>query len=134
MLLSVENLDNFNRSNLLNTNSRDTSELGSFVYNTQEDQRKQMIENIKSILAVEDLNLIGACKNENGDFSCSSSISTTNFTVVTFDKKKETVKAKSICRRSHQVTILILAMTIIFVIGIFALVCALEMRFQNMPR
>lgn len=128
MLLSVKNLESFNNQI-------------SDIYNQSDfDHRKQMMENIKNILAINEENLTAdsikvANKKKDADqLSTTSSATNTNFTVITFNGNKERKKTRSICRRRHQVTILIVVMTVLLFFGISSAVCMLEMRYKKMPR
>lgn len=115
-----------------------------------------MLDNIRNILAIDDIsitNLKEKTKEADDELSTASSMTNTNFTgdknpnvdwsqtfmgsfelsVVTFnDFSRKVKKSKAICRRSHQVTILVLVMTFLFAVGISGLVCMIEMRFQKM--
>lgn len=93
LLLSVENLENFNRTNAATAaNKPNRLQSKPFVFDTNSDRKQQMMENIKSVLAVEDMTLAAtaASPSMNGiekkttkdpdELSSRSSITTTNFT------------------------------------------------------
>jgi hypothetical protein len=127
------------------------------MFESNFDQKRQMLENIRNILAIDDISITNVkekTKEPDEHSTADSSITTTNFTgkkllffefydflhfgyfsVVTFnDFNRKPKSKKAICRRSHQVTIVIIVMSFLFLIGISGLVCMIEMRFQKMPR
>lgn len=86
LLLSVKNLENFNKSLRVapNNYNNENQKFGSarWVGGNNYDQKKQMLANIREILAIDDINLTKA--NEKGkdvdEVSNVSSKTNTNFT------------------------------------------------------
>ncbi|KAG5680431.1 hypothetical protein PVAND_009939 [Polypedilum vanderplanki] len=134
LLLSVKNLENFNRNaenvKSINENKRFNNIRSDNVY------RKQMLSNLKNIVTIDRPEMKNNQKKEPDQLSTASSATNTNFTVITFNGfgKNNRKKSRSICRRRHQVTLLIIIMTFLLFVGIFAAICAIEMRYQKMPR
>ncbi|CAO1400418.1 unnamed protein product [Diamesa hyperborea] len=158
LLLSVKNLENFSRhvgtskvpytenynSNIIlkaNYPNDDQLKYESHQFPIYEPRRK-MLQNIRNIGAIDEKTYKISQQNtkdvdELSTTSSLSSTTTTNFTVVNdfgFNATNRITKSHSICRRSHQITILILVMSVLFLIGIAGAVFCLEMRYQKMPR
>lgn len=133
LLLSVKNLENFNNRNVV-VEGIDHNK----IYNTSDNiYRTQMLENIKNILAIDNGDPKTSKRKEPDQISTSSTATNTNFTVITFngfEKNKQKKPRRAICRRRHQVTIVIICMTFLLFVGISSAVCMLEMRYQKMPR
>ncbi|CRK97774.1 CLUMA_CG011153, isoform A [Clunio marinus] len=135
LLLSVKNLEEFNKMSTLSHQIYNKNERNNFQSNYE--QKRQMLENIRTILSIDEFSVKDADEKvkDSDELSTASSITTTNFTVVTFNGfNKKPIKSKSICRRSHQVTIVIIVMSLLLFFLISGLVCMLEMRYQKMPR
>lgn len=77
LLLSVRNLENFNKSSNAPRHLYTQETLGSNY-----EQKKQMLENIRTILAIDDINLTNANDKtkDTDELSTASSMTTTNFT------------------------------------------------------
>jgi hypothetical protein len=78
-LLSVENLENFNRTNAAAPNFYDNPTM----FDSNFEQKKQMLENIKNILAIDDITITKAkekTKEADEELSTVSSMTNTNFT------------------------------------------------------
>uniref|UniRef100_A0A1B0DR98 Uncharacterized protein n=2 Tax=Phlebotomus papatasi TaxID=29031 RepID=A0A1B0DR98_PHLPP len=63
-----------------------------------------------------------------------SMASSTHFTVVNGMGGQQHIAKSGFCTRGHQITILILSMSFVFLIGIIAAVFLLEMRARDMPK
>uniref|UniRef100_A0A1B0CSK9 Uncharacterized protein n=2 Tax=Lutzomyia longipalpis TaxID=7200 RepID=A0A1B0CSK9_LUTLO len=63
-----------------------------------------------------------------------SMASSTHFTVVNGMGGQQQIPKSGFCTRGHQITILILSMSFVFLIGIIAAVFLLEMRARDMPK
>lgn len=119
--------------------------------------RSNMLQNIKSISANNLHSVVPKQEKEADAISMTSSNTTTNFTgnwfirlidesltdlhfpllipVVSLnDSHKRLNKSKAICRRSRQISILIIIMTLLFIILIAFMLVLLDMRNQKMPR
>ncbi|GAB0093861.1 hypothetical protein DMENIID0001_090470 [Sergentomyia squamirostris] len=68
------------------------------------------------------------------DMDAVSMASSTHFTVVNGMGGQQHIPKSGLCKRGHQITILILSMSFIFLIGIIAAVFLLEMRAREMPK
>jgi hypothetical protein len=174
-LLSVENLENFNRS-------AEPKQKPSFVYSEHNpniilksnfdyqinrdsadypiyEHRWKMLQNINAVATLQSVSLTSTDGKRQGkevdEISTTSSKTNTNFTgkqsnancrskihsfhfdstVVSLnDSHQRLTKSKAICTRSHQITILIFIMTLIFTIGISFMLILMDMRNQKMPR
>ncbi|XP_059614174.1 uncharacterized protein LOC132260212 [Phlebotomus argentipes] len=68
------------------------------------------------------------------DLDAVSMASSTHFTVVNGMGGQQHIAKSGFCKRGHQITILILSMSFVFLIGILAAVFLLEMRARDMPK
>lgn len=75
-MLSVKNLENFNKSTTQNIFDNQT------IYESNYEHKRQMLENIRSILAIDDISLTKAVDKtkDTDELSTASSKTTTNFT------------------------------------------------------
>ena len=73
LLLSVKNLENFNKA------SKNIFEHQT-IYETQHDHKRQMLENIRNILAIDDISITNDKPKDTDQLSTVSSMTNTNFT------------------------------------------------------
>uniref|UniRef100_A0A336MZL0 CSON009140 protein n=1 Tax=Culicoides sonorensis TaxID=179676 RepID=A0A336MZL0_CULSO len=149
LLLTAANLENHarihhnkNRTTNPLIKEEDGNEISSYAANiTMSNGMKTLDSNLKRVPDIDTITIdipSNALRPKMGrhhgkDFDSMSIASSTHFTVVNGIGRPPKVPKSGLCDRGHQITVLIVTMSIFFMIGISLAVYFMEMRAREMP-